>query len=358
MRIETSQVALSAKSEKSEADLRQESMRAWVGNQQVSAEQVAGGITEQAAVALQISERAKAALQAELAKPVEEKPLYEISDADKQKLLLIQKFIENLTGKKIKFYMLDKMELKVADQTSDASILRQGGARHVAANQPRGWGFEYHSLQRHVEEESMQFSAKGQVKTADGRQIDFNLEVGMSRSFMTEQRVDIRAGDALKDPLVINYGGAAASLSEEKYHFDLDSDGNAEQMSFVSKGSGFLALDLNNDGKINNGKELFGPQSGSGFNELKAYDGDGNGWIDENDPIYNKLRIWTKDQAGQDRLLALGQAGVGAIYLGNVASEFSHKDSENKLQGQVRSSGVFLREDGQVGSMQQVDLVV
>ena len=41
------------------------------------------------------------------------------------------------------------------------------------------------------------------------------------------------------------------------------------------------ALDINEDGKINDGKELFGTASGNGFGDLAAYDQDNNGWIDE-----------------------------------------------------------------------------
>lgn len=66
---------------------------------------------------------------------------------------------------------------------------------------------------------------------------------------------------------------------------------------------------------------------GSGFKELSVFDEDNNGWIDENDTIYEKLRIWIKDGKGNDQLLALGQKGVRAIYLGNVATDFSLKNS-------------------------------
>jgi hypothetical protein len=43
-------------------------------------------------------------------------------------------------------------------------------------------------------------------------------------------------------------------------------------------------------GRIDSGSELFGPATGSGFGELAALDGDGNGWIDENDDAFARLR--------------------------------------------------------------------
>jgi hypothetical protein len=179
----------------------------------------------------------------------------------------------------------------------------------------------------------------------------------MSREFYTEQNINIRAGDALKDPLVINFSGTAAQLTQRDFSFDIDADGTEEQISFVAPGSGFLALDKNNDGQINDGSELFGTASGNGFGDLSVYDLDGNNWIDENDAVYQNLRIWTKNSEGNDQLIALGKAGVGALYLGHIETLFSVKDDENGLLGQVRETGLAIMESGQVITMQQIDLV-
>jgi hypothetical protein len=180
----------------------------------------------------------------------------------------------------------------------------------------------------------------------------------MSRSFYSREEFHLQAGDAPRiDPLVINFDAPASQLTTRKLSFDLDADGSTDQISFVGPGSGFLALDLNKDGIINDGKELFGPQSGNGFTELAQYDSDGNNWIDENDPIWDDLRIWTKDTNGQDSIFAVGQKGVGAIYLGNVSTEFALKDAQNQQHGQLRSTGLMLKEDGTPATVQQVDLV-
>ena len=119
-----------------------------------------------------------------------------------------------------------------------------------------------------------------------------------------------------------------------------------------------FALDLNNDGTINDGKELFGPESGNGFSDLANYDTDHNNWIDENDAIYDKLRIWSKDENGKDYLFALGEKGVGAIYLGNVSTSYALKDANNQTNAQLQRSGIFLNEDGSAGTVQHIDLVV
>jgi hypothetical protein len=208
------------------------------------------------------------------------------------------------------------------------------------------------------EQQSMDFSAVGNIQTADGKSISVNISLSMSREFYTQNTSVEQTVQALKDPLVLNFKGGAAELTDEKFSFDLDCDGSMDQMSFVSPDSGLLALDRNGDGKVNDGSELFGTRSGDGFADLANYDDDANGWIDENDEIYDKLRIWTKDSDGNDQLLALGVKGVGAIYLGNVSTDFALKDDANATNGAIRSSGVYLNEDGTSGTIQHVDFAI
>lgn len=209
------------------------------------------------------------------------------------------------------------------------------------------------------ESESTTFATKGIVQTADGRNIDFNMEVSMSRAFMQETNL-LEVKDYIKtDPLMINLDTNIGSVSDQKFFFDLDSDGKEEQISFAGKGSGFLALDKNGDGKINDGSELFGTSSGDGFKDLAEYDEDGNGWIDENDSIFNRLKVWTKDENGNDFLIDLKKADVGAIYLRNADTQFSLKDNENKLNAEIKKTGIYLREStGAVGTLNHVDLVI
>jgi hypothetical protein len=280
---------------------------------------------------------------------------FTLSDQDEQKIQLIQKMLEALTGKKIKFYMLKRIKL------SDEKTALNAGAASAGSpvQQRQGWGLEYDLHESYQEQAKMSFAAQGIVKTADGREIDFTVQLNMSREFSEQHSVRIRAGDAAKvDPLVINFNGTAPELTSTKFSFDLDADGQEDQISFLGPGSGFLTVDLDGDGQVDNGSELFGPNTGDGFAELAQYDEDGNNWIDENDSIYERLRIWTKDQDGKDVLFALGQKGVGAIFLGNTSTPFEMKDSANKLQGQVQSSGIFLYENGQAGTIQQIDLAV
>ena len=209
------------------------------------------------------------------------------------------------------------------------------------------------------ESESVAFASSGMVKTQDGRSIDFNIEVSMSRAFTSQINTLTTQNYIKTDPLVINLDTDIGSVTDQKFLFDLDSDGDEEEISFAGKGSGFLALDRNGDGRIGDGSELFGTKSGDGFKDLAAFDEDGNGWIDENDSIYSKLKVWTKDEAGNDYLINLKDADVGAIYLDNADTQFSLKDGNNRLNGEIKKTGIYLHEStGAAGTLNHVDLAV
>ncbi len=210
------------------------------------------------------------------------------------------------------------------------------------------------------EHETVSFHADGMAKTDDGREINFNVEILMSRSYMEYTSLTVpTVQNALRDPLVINVGSFTADIRDQRFTFDIDSDGSEEEIAMPGKGSGFLALDLNEDGIINDGSELFGTKSGDGFRDLKRYDSDGNGWIDENDSVFDRLKVWCKGDHGEDILMDLRKADIGAIFLGNAGTQFTLNGSDGAMDGVIRSTGLFLREStGSVGTVQHVDLAV
>jgi len=210
--------------------------------------------------------------------------------------------------------------------------------------------FEYES-------ETVSYQAAGVVHTADGRTINIDINMNMSREFVSFAGLPGGSG-TLVDPLVINYGGTAASLMGEKFLFDLTSDGNMDNLSILGPGNGFLAIDHNGDKKINDGSQLFGPNTGCGFNELRKYDTDGNGWIDENDEIFDKLVVWRRNEDGTDTVYTLKELGIGAIFLGDISTEFSFKSETNETLGVMRSTSFFIKQCGGAGTLSHIDLAL
>ena len=197
--------------------------------------------------------------------------------------------------------------------------------------------------------------ALGSVITEDGRQIDFLMQLDFERtSTITQQELLQRQNLNFIDPLVINLNGDAPTLADATFEFDLDADGEIETINKTAAGTGFIAFDKNQNGVIDDGSELFGPQTGSGFTELAQYDEDGNGWIDENDSAYAQLSFMDFTADGEQRLRSLKDVEVGAIYLGSTQSQWDLEDSAGNLQAQMQRSGVALREDGKALAVQEI----
>ena len=266
---------------------------------------------------------------------------------------LFKMLIEEVLGQKVNITKVDPIT------GGSGGPPGQGGAAPPGFNRGGDVAITYDYSESYYEAESTSFSAQGVVQTKDGREIRFNLDLEMNREYYEETNLSLRIGGQPEpvDPLVINLDNAPAKLTDAKYEFDLDEDGENEEVSFLRSGSAFLAFDRNQDGVINDGGELFGPRTGNGFAELAVYDEDGNAFIDSGDSIYQSLSLFNKTEAG-DQLTSLEDAGVGAIYLGSASTEFSLNTLENEQLGQVRQSGVYLSEDGEVGSVQQIDLSV
>ncbi|MFD2229451.1 hypothetical protein [Alkalimarinus sediminis] len=208
------------------------------------------------------------------------------------------------------------------------------------------------------EAQNLTFSSQGAIKTEDGREIDFSLYLQLNHRAAYETTesfvLDVQQ---MKDPLVINFGRDSVSLSDQYFEFDLEGDGEEERVASLASGSGYLVLDKNANGIVDNGSELFGTRTGQGFAELAAFDQDGNLWIDENDKVFSQLQLWVSDASGEKQLKTLNEVGVGAIYLGSAEGRFNLHSSTGAVLGEVKSSGIVLMESGDVRTIQELDLV-
>ncbi|MBK1717766.1 hypothetical protein CKO27_08955 [Thiocystis violacea] len=155
------------------------------------------------------------------------------------------------------------------------------------------------------------------------------------------------------DPLVLDLGGGGIATTgiEAGVIFDLNGDGRSERMSTVSGDSWFLALDWNDNGRIDDGRELFGDQNGAahGFAELARHDSNGDNRIDEGDEVFARLRLVQVGAEGSQVSQSLAEANVTAIELGhqNVRKALD-------LYDQVAQSGRFTRADGTQGEAADV----
>ncbi len=349
MKIDSSYVTMQGRHREVQVDQRRESVRAWVGEPPP----VAGGGPEDKVTFEPPGRALGRATAPGQCRRCGEDPGPKLPGHVRVRLAVLVALLERMTGRRVEIF--DPGDVAPAEGEQPPP----GAPVEATAEGPAsvGWGLEIRAEQTHYQSERTSFEASGVVHTADGREITFDVSVGMSRELMSHESIEIRAGDALIDPLVINLDDAPAELTDTTFAFDLDLDGAEDSMRSLAAGSGYLALDRDGNGQVDDGSELFGPTTGSGFAELAAFDHDANGWIDEADDVFHRLQVWTRDDDG-DHLLALADVGVGAIFLGHVATPFTLTDDAGVQRGQVAASGVYLNEDGSAGTIQELDLVV
>lgn len=128
-------------------------------------------------------------------------------------------------------------------------------------------------------------------------------------------------------PLVLDLDGdgiETINVDQSFVYFDLNRDGFGERTGWAGLDDGVLALDLNNNGAIDNGGELFGnftslpsgQNAQHGFQSLAQYDTNGDGKITAADPIFNQLKVITGTTLLGDSFKSLTDLNIAALNLG------------------------------------------
>ncbi len=141
---------------------------------------------------------------------------------------------------------------------------------------------------------------------------------------------------ATRDPLAIHLNGGERieiTSNDDGVYFDLDTNGFAEKAAWLGTEDGFLALDVNENGIIDDGSELFGDRftmpdgnmSATGFEALLSLDDNGDSIIDSNDACFGSLMIWIDADhngiTGSNELKTLTELGITAFDLRNITHE-------------------------------------
>ena len=163
------------------------------------------------------------------------------------------------------------------------------------------------------------------------------------------------------DPIILDLDGNGFSFSDLStgVAFDINADGNVDQVAWNTSGDGILAMDIDNDGVIDDGSEIFTPSFAggsfaSGGEALASLDSNGDGVIDADDEAFAKLLIWqdadadgVSDEGELSSLVANGIASIAAP--SNPAS--------GEIDGQsVIGEGAFTWADGTTGTYVEVAL--
>lgn len=354
-----------------------ETSRAWIGDAKVSVPRVPEGASSEDATA-RISEAARSMARdaasrglSETAKSAASGSVpegqgrtavnsqgeeFQLSPEDELKVRLIEELLSQLFGHKVKLSRFKGWRLGSDPEANDGTVGQPPSDK--AAQPPKlGWGIEISVQDSETREERSGFQAAGEIRTADGRVLSLSMKLDMVSSTTRESSFLFQAGDAVrKDPLILNFAGNAADLTDATFAFDLEGDGSMEAIAFATGNSAFLARIGGGAGAGNvpvDGSVLFGTESGDGFGDLAKLDQDGNGWVDEADPAWKDLALWSKDEAGNDWVRSLAAEGIGAIHVGKVKTPFELGS------GAVAETGIWVAEsEARAGTIQHIDLSV
>lgn len=177
-------------------------------------------------------------------------------------------------------------------------------------------------------------------------------------------------------PLVLDLNGDGVQTTSitEGTQFDLLAIGAKQNLGWVSQQDGLLAIDLNGDGQINSGAELFGDRTvladGSravdGWAALRGMDSNHDGKVDAQDAQFNQLRVWVDaDSDGvtdAGELRSLADQGIASIDLaadgrsvqqnGNVVQAFSTYTTTDGVTHEVADVGFAVSQPAGVYSLQ------
>ncbi|MDO4777716.1 MAG: calcium-binding protein [Cardiobacteriaceae bacterium] len=159
------------------------------------------------------------------------------------------------------------------------------------------------------------------------------------------------------DPLALDLNGDGIKTvginGLDSTLFDHNKDGIKTATGWIGKGDALLGVDLDGDGVVTNGGELFGDnhllengeRAETGYQALSQYDDNGDGRIDAQDAVFGKLRAWrdaNQDGISQsDELLTMEAAQVQAL---NLAHSSPNRNLGNG--NTLARVGSYVRTDG------------
>jgi hypothetical protein len=128
-------------------------------------------------------------------------------------------------------------------------------------------------------------------------------------------------------PVVIDLNGdGVQTVSKENgVLFDIDSDGLLEKTGWIDNKDGFLALDANGNGRIDDVNEMFGGiHFGDGYKKLFSLDENNDGVLNSLDTNFRKLSVWIDTNSNgtceKTEVYSLPDLGIQKIILANEVS--------------------------------------
>lgn len=148
------------------------------------------------------------------------------------------------------------------------------------------------------------------------------------------QQVSSAPQTAYTDPLILDTGAADIAFAPILAPFDTNADGVMDALPVSAPSDPWLVMDLDGNGRINNGTELVDLTNDRAPLNLLGQDGNGDGILDARDAAFNKLQLWSDTNwdgyASAEERQSLASLGIASVDLlhpvsGNVAGHTAIK---------------------------------
>ncbi|WP_370578884.1 hypothetical protein ABX042_15135 [Snodgrassella alvi] len=252
-------------------------------------------------------------------------------------------------GKGYDTYIADKMDL-IEDSDGEGAIFNVDGSISVANKYILNGGFHYKNDPENT------YYGHGNKYYWGGKDLIINDgltvknfkngDLNIRLREKDDTRPDFKDAEDIRSPIIIDMNGDGVKTTAQGKHTYFDHDGNsfAENTGWVDSNDALLVLDRNQNGLIDDGKELFGSntllssgkKAQNGFEALAEFDENRDGVIDTADSVWSRLQLWQdKNQNGfvdEGELLSLSNTQIteiGLKYLkGDKKDENGHEHRE------------------------------
>ena len=140
--------------------------------------------------------------------------------------------------------------------------------------------------------------------------------------------------------LDLNGDGVQTLSVDEGVEFDILDNGTQVQTGWISGEDALLAVDRNDNGKIDSSSELFGGEIGEGFAKLASFDSNDDGVVDANDAGFSELQVW--QDANEDGLTDEGELqsleSEGVSSLNTDYTDVFGFDAQGNIHGEHSSA--------------------
>ncbi|WP_370579852.1 hypothetical protein [Snodgrassella alvi] len=252
-------------------------------------------------------------------------------------------------GKGYDTYIADKMDV-IVDSDGEGAIFNVDGSISVANKYILNGGFHYKNDPENT------YYGHGNKYYWGGKDLIINDgltvknfkngDLNIRLREKDDTRPDFKDAEDIRSPIIIDMNGDGVKTTAQGKHTYFDHDGNsfAENTGWVDSNDALLVLDRNQNGLIDDGKELFGSntllssgkKAQNGFEALAEFDENRDGVIDTADSVWSRLQLWQdKNQNGlvdEGELLSLSNTQITAIGLnylkGDKKDENGHEHRE------------------------------